>query len=168
MTKLKTYLPIWEFGKCHNNSCSRKGVSCSTILTKRYFFLLALEDSSCKDYITESFYRSWQDGTHIIPIVQGGTDYLTYFPEGTLIDVEWFESVKDLALFLIELMHTTKLYSHLLWRKAHWIKSSRKPNELAICSLCYKLHYLASNRKRYPDIRRWLEKSVCKKSRFIS
>jgi hypothetical protein len=68
--------------------------SCSSFLTKKFFFLLALEDDLCRDHVTEVFYRAWQDGTHVVPVVRGGADYTSYFPEGSYVDADWFDTVQ--------------------------------------------------------------------------
>lgn len=156
------YVRIAEFGHCSNKTCARGGDSCSQVLSKRFFFLLAVEDDICKDHVTEVFYRAWHDGTYVVPIVRGGADYAAYFPEGTFIDADWFDDAKQLSEFLVELIASRNLYSQLLWRKAHWIRAAKRGEQLGLCQLCYKLHHLEANRKRYTDIHRWFEKGVCK------
>ena len=163
--ELEKHIAVTEFGSCSksNRSCSEGGVSCSENLSKNFFFLLALEDAACKDYVTGVFYRAWQEGTHVIPVVRGGADYATFFPEGTFVDADWFgDSAEKLADFLFELMKERELYAHLLWRKAHW-KAARRggAEESALCSLCYRLQHLQSFRKTYPDIRGWFQVSGC-------
>lgn len=174
---LRRYLPITEFGSCVNRTCFDKGkggristnsASCSSMLTKKFFFLLALEDDLCRDHVTDIFYRAWRDGTHVVPVVRGGADYAAYFPEGSYVDVDWFDTVQDLADFLSEMIRSRKLYAQLLWRKAHWISSGKRLRESGLCHLCFKLHHLHTSRKRYPDMRRWYEKGVCRVPRPIS
>ncbi|KAL8611997.1 hypothetical protein ACOMHN_048493 [Nucella lapillus] len=160
--ELDKHVHITEFGSCTNHTCSGKAGTCSENLTKKFFFLLAAEDDLCRDQVTEVFYRAWQEKTHILPVVRGGADYSSYFPEGTYIDTDWFESVEQLAEFMVELVASRKIYTQLLWRKAHWVKSMKRPDELSLCKLCSKLHNLDSNRKWYSDIQDWYKKSVCK------
>lgn len=166
--ELRKHMRVAEFGPCFNKTCARDGMSCSEVLSKKFFFLLALEDNLCRDHVTEVFYRAWQEDMHIVPVVRGGTDYSAYFPEGTFVDADWFDSPKQLAEFLTELMESRKLYSQLLWRRSHWVRATKSTEDLSLCHLCYKLHHLDSTRKRYRDIRRWLEKSSCNIARPIS
>ena len=163
--ELGKYVRVSEFGPCNNKSCSKGRDGCSQILSKRFFFLLALEDDICKDHVTEVFYRAWQEGTYVVPVVRGGADYSAYFPEGTFIDADWFDSVRQLSEFLMELIASRNMYSQLLWRKAHWIRATKRLEEFGLCQLCQKLHHLEANRKRYPDIHQWYEKGACKKPR---
>ncbi|XP_076465205.1 uncharacterized protein LOC143296988 [Babylonia areolata] len=165
--ELSKHVRVTEFGPCSNKSCAKAGTPCSDNLTKKFFFLLAVEDDLCEDRVTEVFYRAWQEKTHLLPVVRGGTDYASYFPEGTYIDTDWFDSVKQLSEFLVELVASRKIYSQLLWRKAHWVKSTKHPEEKSLCNLCDKLHNLSSNRKWYSDIQSWYDESVCKEPKMF-
>ena len=100
MKKLQQYIHVDIFGACSGVECSRKAKeSCFDSQGSQYWFYLAFENSNCLDYITEKLWRILDLG--IVPVVMGGGNYTRDAPEHSVINVEDFDSVKELADYLI-------------------------------------------------------------------
>ena len=56
-----------------------------------YKFALAFENSQCRDYVTEKFWRILNT-TLSVPIVMGGGDYEQLAPPNSFLDVRNFSS----------------------------------------------------------------------------
>nr|KAG5706511.1 hypothetical protein BaRGS_028682 [Batillaria attramentaria] len=164
VTELANHVRVHRLGSCGEKiSCGKDDPTCAESLSHKYYFLLVLEDDLCKDHVTEVFYRAWQDGMHLVPVVRGGADYVSYFPQGTFINADWFDSAQQLGEYLVELAKNKKLYSEILWRKTHWQRAPHsRGQEVALCQLCRMLNQVPAHRKRYPDLRRWYENNVCR------
>ena len=72
-----------------NVSYSWQGISCLT----PYKFYLAFENSNCKEYITEKFWRTL-NRTFAVPIVMGSGNYKELAPPNSFIHVDDFASPK--------------------------------------------------------------------------
>ena len=98
--KLQQYIPVDIFGACSGEECPRKAKeSCFESQGTHYWFYLAFENSNCLDYITEKLWRILDLG--IVPIVMGGGNYTRDAPDKSVINVEDFSSVQELADYLI-------------------------------------------------------------------
>ncbi|KAJ8020096.1 Alpha-(1,3)-fucosyltransferase 4 [Holothuria leucospilota] len=98
---LSSLVNVDKFGSCgdkelpwHNEDAVREVLS-------KYKFYLALENTCCVDYITEKFWRSLDIG--MVPVVVGASyeQYLKVAPPNSFIHVDQFESIEDLAMFLV-------------------------------------------------------------------
>jgi len=57
--ELQEFIPVDVYGACGSLSCTRlEEHKCFTILAKEYKFYLALENSNCREYITEKLFRN--------------------------------------------------------------------------------------------------------------
>lgn len=99
----------------------------------KYYFYLAFENSKCKDYITEKFFRGLQvrGGDQVqnpqaasVPVVLGGADYTSIAPPHSHINVRDFPSPAELATHLRHLMATPAEYTAYFWWKSHYRVSS--------------------------------------------
>ena len=72
--ELKKYAQVDVYGKC-GKPCPNY-LRCKQIISAEYKFYLAFENSICKDYITEKFFRILN--YNIIPVVLGGGPYDYY------------------------------------------------------------------------------------------
>ncbi|RXG54878.1 Glycoprotein 3-alpha-L-fucosyltransferase A [Armadillidium vulgare] len=95
---------VWVdiYGGCGKLKCDReKTEKCYEMFERKYKFYFSFENSFCKDYVTEKFFNILS--YYIIPVVMGGADYAAIAPPYSYINVEDFESPKDLANYLIYL-----------------------------------------------------------------
>ena len=69
----------------------------------KYYFYLAFENSICTDYISEKFWRNFNQP--VIPVVMGGGNYLRDAPPNSYIDVNDFSTVEELANYLKSLQN---------------------------------------------------------------
>ena len=70
---LKNYIEVDIYGRC-GKPCLFS--NCRAVLSQKYKFLLAFENSFCKEYITEKFFETLQ--YDIIPVVMGSGQYDYY------------------------------------------------------------------------------------------
>ncbi|XP_071500550.1 glycoprotein 3-alpha-L-fucosyltransferase A-like [Diadema antillarum] len=115
---LSKYIPVSTYGKCGDLPCP-KDERCNLELRTHKFYL-ALENSECRDYLTEKF---WKNALHndIVPVVYGPPreDYEKVFPPEAFIHVQDFKSVKELAEYLIKLDEDDNLYNKFFeWKKS--------------------------------------------------
>ena len=83
--ELQKYIAVDIFGKCGNRTCGAwNSKECNGFLEQGYKFYLSFENSLCRDYVTEKFYR--QLGLDIVPVVRGGANYSQLAPPGSYID----------------------------------------------------------------------------------
>ncbi|UJR24929.1 hypothetical protein I4U23_006293 [Adineta vaga] len=141
-----SYPFIRVHGKCVSQNttttCSRHS-QCETYELTRNKFYLAFESQSCRDYITEKFWRSLAFG--IIPIVFGPRDkqYLERIaPPKSFIFAEDFLTITDLAEHLIEIDRNRTLFEEYhRWRRLYQILyRSEDIEHYRFCELCYRLN----------------------------
>jgi len=84
----------------------------------KYYFYLAFENSRCKDYVTEKFFRGMQG--FVIPVVLGGSGYSSIAPPHSYIDVRDYTSPQHLAQYLIHLIDNQEEYLAYFWWKPHY------------------------------------------------
>ena len=102
-----------------------------------YYFYLSFEKIMCQDYITEKVMHPYK--YKAIPIVRGLGLYDALMPNHSYINVDDFESPKDLAKYLHELMAKPEKYlSYFQWRNEFYF--AQRPRKL--CLLC---KYLMDN-----------------------
>jgi Glycosyltransferase family 10 (fucosyltransferase) C-term len=85
------------------------------MVSRKYKFYLALENSLCKDYVTEKFFRFLH--RDVVVIALGAANYTQFVPRDTYIDVRDFRSPKDLASYLRLLDARNDKYEDYLMRK---------------------------------------------------
>ena len=57
--ELQKYIDVDIYGACGTKTCTRSTANeCFDMLDRDYKFYLAFENSNCKDYITEKFFRN--------------------------------------------------------------------------------------------------------------
>jgi alpha-1,3-fucosyltransferase len=127
------------------------------MLSTTYKFYLGFENSFCKDYVTEKFFRVFEYRSHIIPVVRGGFDYDKYFPNGTFINAAHFSTAKDLALYLKDLGNDHVRYAKMLQEKD---KLTTVNYKMDWCDICEKVH-TDTRTKIIPDIKEWSHSKTC-------
>jgi hypothetical protein len=137
-----------------------------------YKFYLSIENSNCKDYITEKLERAFQWG--VVPVVDGAPrmDYETFIPNhDSIIHVDDFESIEDLASYLKHLIKNDSEYynRHLAYRwntslitnqafRAKPLKKTWLPMDEQLgpfCEMCDLAHDIKSGRSN-----KWLVKDI--------
>jgi hypothetical protein len=108
---LMKYIRIDSLGGCMNNQ-KHTVKNVSTVDTIRpYMFYLALENSECRDYISEKLGNAMKAGA--IPIVSDSvTGYNRFLPLNNriIINVQDFASTRDLALYIMKVSQNESLY----------------------------------------------------------
>jgi len=119
-----------------------------------YKFLLSLESSMCKDFVTRNFFTALRQA--VVPVVLGNADYSKLAPPKSYIDVRDFESPSHLASYLKYLMDHPKEYdSYLEWSKSYRVLNNSLA--VAMCDLCQKLHETTpAPSSSYANFGRWL------------
>ncbi|XP_042872436.1 alpha-(1,3)-fucosyltransferase C-like [Penaeus japonicus] len=106
--KLQDYMKIDVFGKCGPFTC-RQNAICMQMLEKRYKFYLSFENSLCRDYATEKFFKILK--LDIVPIVYGLANYSAIAPPHSYIDALAFPTAKDLASYILYLDKNDTAYN---------------------------------------------------------
>ncbi|XP_059176631.1 4-galactosyl-N-acetylglucosaminide 3-alpha-L-fucosyltransferase FUT5-like [Physella acuta] len=163
--RMRSILDVHIFGRCGdgNHTCV-KGTNlrqadsdiCLPMLTHSYFFYLAFENSFCKDYVTEKFFKLFHD-VDVIPVVRGGADYKSFFPPKTFVDAADFDTPEELAVYLRKLSQDKQLYLQMLEEKN---KYRTVPEVPWTCNLCRKMMQ-DSSVQWYPDIWSWYVQDQC-------
>ncbi len=102
---LQKFITVDVYGDCGNLTCpfAHNGQNtCFDDNSITHYFYLAFENSICPDYISEKFWRNFNQP--VIPVVMGGGNYAREAPPKSFIDVNDFTSVEALANYLKHLM----------------------------------------------------------------
>lgn len=115
-------------------------IPCHDYLRENYLFYLAFENSICKDYVTEKFFRTLQ--LDLIPVVMGAANYSTDYPPNSFIDALKFSSPQQLAEYLYQVANNETLYrQYFYWKKDYRIVQATLHNDL--CQIC---QFISSNK----------------------
>ena len=125
--ELRNYIRVDIFGSCaeyiyqpdlQEEECPRNTQECKDLI-KRYKFQLAFENGNCVDYLTEKYWGTPLE-LGIVPVVMGGANYSQMAIPGSYINVLDFDSVKDLADYLLYLdKNDTAYMEYFAWRKTY-------------------------------------------------
>ncbi|KAK6733101.1 hypothetical protein RB195_017081 [Necator americanus] len=139
----KEYCP--KFNKCEED----------LIATHRFY--ISFENSLCKGYITEKFFK--RISQMLVPIVQNREIYNDEeIPPDSFIAVDDFRSIKDLGKHLENLLYNDTEYMKYF----KWTKRYRKPYSFISdvgCKLCGDLH--AKRRLQINNIRKHYFQNQC-------
>ncbi|XP_033119108.1 alpha-(1,3)-fucosyltransferase 6-like [Anneissia japonica] len=134
---LQTRLPIDIYGRCGNLSCPGWNVPCEAM--KNYKFILALENSECRDYITEKFWWWPFSNLNIVPIVFGPSkkDYQKVAPPNSFIHISDFDTLDQFVAYINLLDNNKDLYNAFFeWKKmGHVVKHFDYFSPSRICSI---------------------------------
>ena len=138
--ELAKYIDVDTYGKCGSLTCSSETgqtvFSCMESFEKTYKFYLSFENKICRDYVTEKFSRPMR--YELIPIVLGGGDYNEEGPPHSYIDVQDYDSPKELAEYLNYLAENEEEYYKYFSWKAHY--GMKGTNIEGVCPLCDIAH----------------------------
>jgi len=116
---LMKHYPVHSMGTCENNYGSagrdiqnRDDVNTRTIANYRFY--LSLENTNCRDYVTEKFFNAIKAG--VVPIVNGPREnYAALLPvPDAAIYLSDYASLKDLVDHLHHLSTNDTAYKHML------------------------------------------------------
>eukprot|EP00940_MAST-03C_sp_MAST-3C-sp2_P002285 g2285.t1 len=133
--------------ECPNDSRSRPDDACVDKIMQRYHFYLALENSICRDYVTEKFWNALRRS--IVPVVFAGDWYDDLIPKGYKVFVRAsdFPSTQALAEYLRQVRNDEQLYrEYFRWREVPVDELPKEFRERIVdaempwCSLCRKIH----------------------------
>ena len=119
---------------------------CHDYLAENYKFYLAFENSLCVDYVTEKLWSQLQ--RDIVPVTYAWINNSDAFPPNSYINALDFESVKDLADYLIYLDENEQEYrKYFQWKEKY--RAIEGGNGL--CLTCEKLWQLRRMRATAPS-----------------
>ncbi|ORY04396.1 hypothetical protein K493DRAFT_333909 [Basidiobolus meristosporus CBS 931.73] len=117
-------------------------------IIRKYKFYLALENSSCDEYVSEKFWNALTSTT--IPVVDGPDDYGMYAPTShSIIKIDEFKNPKALAEYLTYLANNDTAYTEYFSYKFGEPFSERFTNawvgknyseQAAMCKMCKTLY----------------------------
>ncbi|XGW29637.1 hypothetical protein V3C99_009022 [Haemonchus contortus] len=127
----------------------------SLIATHRFY--ISFENSLCKDYITEKFYK--RISQLLVPVVMRRKLYEgTDIPPDSFIALDDFESVKQLGDYLNFLRtNDTEYLKYFEWIKHYRLPSSYISN--ALCKLCEDIYH--NEKLEINDIARYYTHDQC-------
>ena len=170
INEMKKYINVGMMGKCGSIPCDMadhlsEGDNCTLSVNTRYKFYLAFENAICDEYVTEKLFRRLQ--LNAVLIVMGGVDYSQYAPPHSFINVNNFNSPRELVTYLNYLDEHDDEYLTYFWWKDHYnstaIMYDKHAWAKAFCSLCEKLNEKEQIRKVYRDMSAWWKnKTRCK------
>ena len=148
-------LLVEGYGRCVDNYpmhwCSA-GTPCEQEYMSQFKFYLSFESTTCRDYITEKFYKALYH--HLIPIIHGPAraDYERLAPPNSFLHVDDFDkNVTRLAQRLQEIHSDRQLFSsYHQWRKTLEVIIDRKALErIRMCELCQRLNQVKQGETTY-------------------
>ena len=161
-------------GKCtksfHSNTADQKYCDrserekCYQKIQSEYKYYLSFENSLCKDYVTEKFFKILKDD--IIPVTFNGVNMSEIAPPHSHINYNSdSNSPHDFAKHLEHIAGNDTLYaSYFWWRDYYEIRNSRADRAQSFCNLCSRLNDPNKQPKIYNDMYNWwVQDASCKK-----
>ncbi|XP_047995295.1 4-galactosyl-N-acetylglucosaminide 3-alpha-L-fucosyltransferase FUT5-like [Leguminivora glycinivorella] len=171
LINLKKHMKIDIYGRCaddpyqisrcpghYHNDCE---------ILSRYLFYLVLENSSCRQYISEkSFHHAYGKGA--IPIFVGPflKDCQKLLPPNSFLHIDNFKTPEHLASEVVAISkNITKLLSYHTWRNHFKVVNEHGffgTMSSHMCRVCEALNYNKKSQKVYgvSDIRRFLDPEI--------
>ncbi|CAH8873143.1 unnamed protein product [Trichobilharzia szidati] len=144
------------YGRCGFKECPRSSESeCFELLRKDYKFYLSFENSLCKDYVTEKFFKNALTND-VIPIVMGASieEYKMIAPPYSFIHVDEFESPAKLAEYLYYLNRNDTAYNeYFAWHGHGVIQNWIAQPQCDMCLLAHTAHLIGPS--WYSDVSKW-------------
>ncbi|BFZ14332.1 hypothetical protein BsWGS_17371 [Bradybaena similaris] len=153
--EMQKYIDVDIYGAC-GRPCARSDPSCNNYA--KYKFYLSFENSLCTDYVTEKFFKLFDQNLFVIPVVRGAADFDKYFPNFTYINAAHFKRPKDLALHLKHLASDLETYSKYLEYKDLYVQNTYTSH---ICTLCSFLHTHNLPITKTYNLKEWMNDGHC-------
>ncbi|CAM1303745.1 FUT4 (predicted) [Pycnogonum litorale] len=161
--ELKTHgIEVDIYGPHSPYKCPRtEEEKCLQMLDQKYKFYLSFENSICKDYVTEKFYKILP--YDVVPIVFGGGDYASIAPPSSFIDVTTFSSIKDVADYIKKLDKNDELYAKYFEWKRNVVITMDSFTDVMLCKICQKLATAApsSGVRSRKSLLQWWTNNTC-------
>ena len=169
--QLERYLPpdsLHIYGKCGNRTCPGTSLEnkedCWKMIEDNYKFYFSLENSVCRDYVTEKMFEALKHD--VVPVVLGGANYQNMFPEHSFINMLDYKNMSQLAEHLVHLGENDDEYSkYLEWKTRYKVLNSKYDFNQAHCHLCQLIHDhgKTGETRVIKDLNKWfITESHCK------
>ncbi|CAB3403961.1 unnamed protein product [Caenorhabditis bovis] len=144
----------------------KQGQPCVAELIRPYKFYIALENSNCKHYVTEKFWKSLND-RFAVPIVLARKYYRELgVPDSAYIAIDDFRSLDEFVKFVKKVENDEELYmSYHKWRTDYKVIAG--DGFLGFCELCKVLQYpeeVSKRRNSYSNLSNWHNMQLCDNS----
>ena len=151
--KLRPYIDIDVYGRC-GKACPGDFLSCNELLST-FKFYLALENSDCRDYVTEKYWKAIQNGQ--IPIVAWKYSMTDLVLPKSYINVYDFVDIHTAGAHIKKVGENKTLYNSYFKWKATYTKEGRD----GFCILCERLKDTSVPSQVYHDTYGWLTSFTC-------
>ncbi|CAI4228800.1 unnamed protein product [Auanema sp. JU1783] len=159
------------YGRCGKPAPDCVGVdrqsdACVASLIKPYKFYFAFENTNCRDYVTEKFYKSLSERM-VVPIVMERKIYESVgAPNTSFIAISDFQNLNEFVKYIKDIENDKEKYlKHHEWRK-HYRVVPEHHNDTGFCELCRRLQK-PSPPKLYGNVAKWNSDGICDQS-FVS
>ncbi|ULU07860.1 hypothetical protein L3Y34_019115 [Caenorhabditis briggsae] len=136
---------------------------CVLDLIRPYKFYLAVENSNCKDYVTEKFWKSLEDRMAVPIVLRRETVQDLGVPDSAYIAVDDFETLDEFIQHVIKVGSDKEMYlKYHEWRKDYRVVFDN--GFYGWCQLCKRLQdpeEVGRNRRSYEDVERWHSFEMC-------
>lgn len=151
--KIRKYIDIDVYGRC-GEPCPGDYGSCLDVL-KPYQFYFALENSDCRDYVSEKYWRVLSSGQ--IPVVAWKFSMDGLVIPNSYINVYDFRDLDTAGAYIKRVSENRTLYnSYFSWKRTHKIDYHNP-----YCSICEKLKDTSFPSQVYHDMFGWLTNTFC-------
>lgn len=160
-----------KYGKCGDVEIPWNNFEALKEALSPYKFYLSLENSCCEDYITEKFWRALELG--MVPVVVGAPSeyYHKVAPPHSFIHPDQFESLAELALYLVDLnANDHKYLEYFKWRnmgklishsqEEHYVRPLTNSTQCSIQSKHLATERSQSHKKRHYFGQEWFGSCV--------
>ncbi|XP_022086336.1 alpha-(1,3)-fucosyltransferase 5-like [Acanthaster planci] len=135
--RIRELVRVDTYGRCGAIDCLPRGSEQCKKLLGQYKFYLALANTECRDYITETFWdTSLQHG--ILPVVGGAPrqDFERVAPRNSFIHIGDFPSIKELVDYLLLLDRNDAMYNkYFEWKLTTRVETHFPPKPELFCSI---------------------------------
>ena len=110
---IQKLIPVDVYGQCGPLKCKRRNPECNRLIERKYKFYLSFENSICKDYVTEKFFKILPYNT--IPVVFNGANMREVGPPHSYINVMDYGSVTDLVKEMKRIAEDDAAFASYFW-----------------------------------------------------
>ena len=140
MKELSKYIDVDIFGGCTGKRpCLNQNSECEAKEHKNYKFYLSFENSLCKDYISEKFWKTLFSQAYFVPVALGGLsvdEYTAIAPPDSFIHAYNFSSISQLGNYLRYLIEHDDAYNRYHQWREHFYTTLFDVPRATSCKLC--------------------------------